>query len=78
MNSDSRARLGVAAIIYSMVNAVVFGVGLIMVLVTPALAQHSFFWVPSVIVSSFVLSAPLSWHIAPQMMLRFVRARQIH
>jgi hypothetical protein len=58
-----------------MVNAVVFGVGLIMVLLAPTLAQHAFFWIPSVVLASFVLSAPLSWMIAPLMMMRFARAR---
>ena len=78
MNTDKQARMRVAALIYLIVNAVVFGVGLISVLMTPALAQHAFFWIPAIIVTSFVLSAPLSWYIAPLMMLRFVRARQIH
>ena len=35
MNSDNQARLRVAALIYLIVNAVVFGVGLITVLMTP-------------------------------------------
>jgi hypothetical protein len=78
MTSDTKARLRVSALIFSMVNAVVFGTGLIAVLVTPALVQHAFFWIPSVVVTSFVLSAPLSWFIAPLMMLRFARARQLH
>jgi hypothetical protein len=75
MNSDTGARLRVAAVIYAMVNAVIFGAGLIVVLLVPALAQQAFLWIPSVVLSSFVLSLPLSWFIAPQMMLRFVRAR---
>ena len=78
MDSDKQARLRVAALIYLIVNAVIFGVGLVSVLMTPTLAQHAFFWIPSVVVSSFVLSAPLSWFIAPLMMLRFVRARELH
>jgi hypothetical protein len=78
MSSDNRARLRVAALIFLMVNSVIFGTGLIAVLLTPVLVQHAFFWIPSVVVTSFVLSAPLSWFIAPLMMLRFVRARQFH
>jgi uncharacterized protein (DUF983 family) len=78
MNSDNQARLRVAALIFMMVNAVVFGVGLVSVLMTPALAYHAFFWIPAVIVTSFVLSAPLSWFIAPSMMMRFTRARRAH
>jgi hypothetical protein len=74
MNSNSRARLRVAALIYLLVNVVVFGAGLLSVLMTPALVQHAFFWVPAIIVTSFVFSAPLAWFIAPLMMMRFIRA----
>ena len=78
MNTDKQARMRVAALIYLIVNAVVFGVGLISVLMTPALAQHAFFWIPAIIVTSFVLSAPLAWFIAPAMMMRFILARRTH
>jgi hypothetical protein len=60
MDSDSQTRLRVAALIYLIVNAVVFGVGLLSVLMTPILVQHAFFWIPAIIVTSFVLSAPLA------------------
>jgi hypothetical protein len=77
MTSDNRARLRVAALIFTMVNAVVFGVGLVTVLTTPVLAQHGFFWIPAIVVSSFVISPPLSWFIAPMMMQRFIQSRQM-
>jgi hypothetical protein len=73
MDSDNRARLRVAALIYCMVNAVVFGVGVVFVVSLPALMSHAFFWIPAVVVSSLVISAPLSWFIAPWMMMRFMR-----
>jgi uncharacterized protein (DUF983 family) len=76
MTSDNKTRLRVAALIFVMVNAVVFGVGLVAVLTTPALSQHAFLWIPVVIVSSFVLSPPLAWLIAPMMMQRFIQARR--
>jgi len=53
MDSDNRARLRVAALIYCMVNAVIFGVGVILVVSLPALLSHAFFWIPAVVVSSF-------------------------
>ena len=77
MTSDNRARLRVAALIFVMVNAVVFGLGLVTVLMTPALSQHAFLWIPIVIVSSFVFSPPLAWLIAPMMMQRFIQARNM-
>jgi uncharacterized protein (DUF983 family) len=78
MTSDNRARLRVAALIFVMVNAVVFGVGLVTVLTTPELSQHAFLWIPVVIVSSFVVAPLLAWLIAPMMMQRFIQARRIH
>ena len=78
MTSNSQARLRVAALIFAMVNAVVFGVGLIAILTTPALAQQAFFWIPAIVVSSFVISPLLSWYIAPMMMQRFIQSRPFH
>ena len=77
MNNDSRARLRVAALIYCVVNAAVFGVGMIAVVSIPALVSHAYFWIPAVVVSSFVVSAPLAWFIAPWMMMRFIRERSV-
>ena len=74
MDNDNRARLRVAALIYCMVNAVVFGIGVLLVVSIPALMSHAFFWIPALVVSSFAISAPLSWIIAPWMMMRFIRA----
>ena len=76
MTTDNQARLRVAALIYLMVNAVVFGVGMIAILMTPTLAQHAFFWIPAMIAAGVVLSAPLAWFIAPSMMMRFAMARR--
>jgi hypothetical protein len=78
MTSNNQARLRVTALIYLIVNAVVFGACLIPVLMTPTLAQHAFFWIPAIIVTSFALSAPLSWFIAPSMMMRFILADRMH
>jgi len=41
MDNDSRARLRVAALIYCMVNAVIFGIGVISVLSIPAMAPYA-------------------------------------
>jgi hypothetical protein len=78
MTTGNRARLHLATLIFMMANAVVFGVGLVAVLTTPMLAQHLFFWIPALVISSFVVSPPLSWFIAPMMMQRFIQSRQLH
>ena len=74
MSDNTRARAMVAALIFVMVNAFVFGAGLVTVLAVPTLAEHASFWIPVVVLASFVLAPPLSWLIAPWMMLRFMRA----
>jgi hypothetical protein len=74
MTDNTLARARVAALIFVMVNAVVFGVGLVTVLSIPALSAHAFFWIPVVVLASFPLSAPLSWLVAPTMMMLFIRA----
>jgi hypothetical protein len=75
MTSNTLARLRVAALIFSMVNAVIFGAGITTVLSIPALAAHASFWIPAVVLASFLLSPPLAWILAPMMMLRFMHAR---
>jgi hypothetical protein len=74
MTNNSIARMRVAALVFSMCNAVVFGIGIVTVLAVPALSAHAFFWIPAVVLTSFVVAAPLSWLIAPMMMLRFLHA----
>jgi hypothetical protein len=78
MNKDSRARLRVATLIYCIVNAVIFGVGVISVLSIPGMAPYAIFSIPAVVVASFVISAPLAWFIAPWMMMRFLKANSTH
>lgn len=75
MSSNNLARLQVATLIFSMVNAVLFGVGTITVLSVPTLAQHAFFWIPVVVATSFVVAPPVAWFIAPSMMQRFLKAK---
>ena len=76
MTENTLARVRVAALIFSMVNAVVFGVGIVTILTIPALAADASFWIPAVVLASFLLSPPLSWLLAPRMMLRFMHASQ--
>ena len=75
MSNDNNARLRVAALIYCIVNAVVFGIGTIVVLSLPAL--NAIIWMPAVVVSSFIISVPLSWFIAHWMMVRFIGKRRV-
>jgi hypothetical protein len=42
-------------------------------LLIPALANNAFETIPAVVIASFVVSAPLSWFIAPRLRARYWR-----
>ena len=66
-------RFTLAAIIYPMVNAVLFGAGAVAVL---SLAPANLpILLVAVIVASFVVAVPISWLIAPKLSLQLSRAR---
>ncbi len=64
-------RLIIALLIFLMVNAVLFGIGLIVVVTFPALNARAMGLIPVVVLLSFVLAAPLSWYIAPKLRARY-------
>jgi hypothetical protein len=78
MERDTASRLRIAALIYTMTNAVLFGAGVITVLSVPSLAEYAAYWIPVVVAASFVLAAPLAWGIAPRLRARNWRRRRDH
>jgi membrane protein implicated in regulation of membrane protease activity len=62
----------IAILIYAMVQAVVFGAGVILVLATP-LAQTAMALMPWVIGLSLLISAPIAWLLAPMARARHAR-----
>ena len=75
MQRETKTRVGIAALIYSMTNAILFGIGLITVLTVPALSTNAAIWIPVVVVASFILAAPIAWEIAPRLRARYWRQR---
>lgn len=69
-----KTRLAVTALIFMVVQGVLFGVGALLVLSTAMRAEMETL-LPYVIVLSFALAAPISWLIAPRMMQRYSRRR---
>ena len=67
-------RFQIALLIFMMANAVVFGVGIVLVLMIPALAAYAFEAIPTVVVASVLVSAPAAWFIAPTLRSRYQRA----
>jgi len=62
-------RLQIAAMVYLMVQAVMFGAGIVLTLATP-LAAHAQALIPAVVVVTALASAPVAWFIAPRLRLR--------
>ena len=75
MQRETKTRLGIAALIFLMANAVMFGAGLITVLTVPALRADATTWIPVVVALSLVLAAPAAWLIAPRLRARYWRRR---
>lgn len=73
MQSDTKTRLRIAALIYSMTNAVIFGAGIVTVLNVPGLRSNASIWIPVVVVASLVLAAPAAWLIAPRLRAHYGR-----
>ena len=67
-------RFQIAAMVYLMTQAVMFGIGATLVLATP-LARDAMALMPWVVGLTAIISAPLSWWIARRMRARFWRER---
>lgn len=68
-------RFGLAALVYMMLQAMLFGIGAVLVLATP-LKEVAMQLMPWVVGVSFVVAAPLSWWLAPRLRARYWRARR--
>lgn len=71
MRAETKMQAQLAAMVFMMTNAVVFGVGLVAVLSVPALNGNTGLWIAAVVIASFLLAAPASWLIAPRLRLRY-------
>ncbi|MCC2103399.1 MAG: hypothetical protein KDJ20_04830 [Hyphomicrobiales bacterium] len=70
-------RFQIAAMVYLMVQAVMFGIGVVLVLATP-LSRDAMALIPWVVCTTAILSAPLSWAVAPRLRARFWSERGLH
>ena len=73
MTLETGVRTQIALLIYSMTNSVIFGAGLIFVLMVPALNENAGFWISAVVVASLILAAPFAWLVAPRLRTRYWR-----
>jgi ABC-type spermidine/putrescine transport system permease subunit II len=70
-------RLRITMLIYSMVNAVIFGIGLLIVLLMPPFKTNLGFSIVIVVIISFVLALPIAWLVAPRLQAHYDRKRQL-
>jgi hypothetical protein len=77
MTPDTEVRTQISLLIFSMTSAVLFGAGLIVVLMVPALNANAGLWISLVITASLVIAAPFAWLIAPRLRARYWRKRPV-
>ena len=79
MTRDTKIRLALAVMVFMMVQAVLFGFGIMAVLYNPnQIGESDFFWIPVMIVGSSIISAAVSWWIAPHLRARYWRLEGEH
>jgi hypothetical protein len=69
-------RLQITAMVFMMVQAILFGAGTITMLLTP-LQDQAFVYMPAMIVATMLIAAVLSWEIAPRLQARYWRKRGV-
>jgi hypothetical protein len=70
MQRDTKTRAGIAALLYTMINAVMFGAALITVLAVPYFRDHAGIGIAAAVLISLVAAAPAAWLIAPRLRAR--------
>ncbi|MDC7786326.1 hypothetical protein PQJ75_13340 [Rhodoplanes sp. TEM] len=70
-----RTRILVTGLVYMMVQAVLFGIGTILIVSTP-LAADARTLMPLHIVISFVVAVPIAWYLAPRLRARYWRRQE--
>lgn len=70
-----RTRVLIAALLFPMIQAVLFGLGLIPILATQTAAQAQVS-LPWMIALTVLVSAPAAWFMAPRLRLRHRRRRE--
>lgn len=68
-------RFQIAALLSIVVNAVIFGVGAIIVLSVPSLAVEAKTLLPVCVAVSLIIAPPIAWWIAPRLRNRYWRQR---
>ena len=68
-------RFWIAALVFLMVNAVLFGIGLVTIVSFPPLYARAMTLLPIVVFLSVIIAAPIAWFIAPKLRVRYWGSR---
>lgn len=66
-------RFNLATLVFPMTSAVLFGVGVVAILLSPTLTAHAFTAMPAMIALSLAAGAVAAWGIAPRLRARTPR-----
>lgn len=66
-----KTRIWIAALIFPVINALLFGIGVIPLLSIPDWAEHAKTLFPYVVAASFVIAVPVAWIVAPRLRLSY-------
>lgn len=64
-------RTQIAGLVSLMINAMIFGFGVIAILTIPSLNAHAAILIPALGVGALVVSPVISWFIAPRLRARY-------
>ena len=68
-------RFIIAALIYMVVNSILFGFGVTIVLTIPTLSANANMLMPAGVIFALFLAFPISWVLAPRLQARYWRRR---
>ena len=69
-------RLQLAIMVGLMINAILFGIGIVTILSVPVLADNAKYSIPVLVVACFVTTPFVAWIMAPRLRLRYWQERE--
>lgn len=73
---EMSARFQISTMVFMMAQAVLFGAGMLGILLSP-LRDEASFYIPVMIVVSAIASVAIAWEIAPRLQMRYWRSRGV-
>ncbi|MEI2299866.1 hypothetical protein [Ensifer sp. MJa1] len=69
--------LQLAIMVGLMINAILFGIGIVTVLSVPFLADNAKYSIPALVAICFCITPFVAWFMAPRLRLRYWREREL-